>query len=71
QAVKDLAPGMVVEARCPHDGVVEAIRLKDASGAFMIGLQWHPELQSESESKLLSPEPVLKALMQAARVRKD
>ncbi|MBM4252277.1 MAG: gamma-glutamyl-gamma-aminobutyrate hydrolase family protein [Deltaproteobacteria bacterium] len=71
QAVKDLAPGMVVEARCPHDGVVEAIRLKDGSGAFMIGLQWHPELQHKHESTLLSPEPVLQALLQAARTRKD
>ena len=70
QAVKKLAPGMVVEARCPDDGIVEAIRLKDASGVFMIGLQWHPELQNSHESNLLSPEPVLQALLQAAQKRK-
>jgi putative glutamine amidotransferase len=27
QGIKDLAPGFAVEARCPDDGVIEAIRL--------------------------------------------
>ena len=70
QAVKDLAPGLVVEARSPEDGVVEALRLKDASGAFLVGLQWHPELQQPHESALLSPLPVLDALIAAAEARK-
>ena len=26
QGIKDLAPGFVVEARCPDDGMIEAIR---------------------------------------------
>ena len=69
QAVKDLAPGMVVDARCPDDGVIEAIRLKDASGAFAVGLQWHPELQSEGEASLLNPAPVLQQLLAVARDR--
>jgi putative glutamine amidotransferase len=41
QGVRDLAPGLVVEARA-LDGVVEAFRVKDAC-RFAVGVQWHPE----------------------------
>lgn len=40
QAVADVAPGCVVNARAP-DGVVEGI--EDPRRAFCIGVQWHPE----------------------------
>lgn len=40
QAVKDVAPGCVVNARAP-DGVIEGI--EDPRQPFCIGVQWHPE----------------------------
>ncbi|HKT20694.1 MAG TPA: gamma-glutamyl-gamma-aminobutyrate hydrolase family protein [Stellaceae bacterium] len=40
QAVKDVAPGVVVDARAP-DGVIEGI--EDPRRRFCIGVQWHPE----------------------------
>jgi putative glutamine amidotransferase len=40
QAVKAVAPGLVVSARAP-DGVVEGIELPDHP--FALGIQWHPE----------------------------
>ena len=40
QAVKDVAPGMVVDATAP-DGVIEGI--EDPRRRFCIGVQWHPE----------------------------
>lgn len=40
QAVKDLAPGLVVSATAA-DGVVEAV--EDPSKQFVVGVQWHPE----------------------------
>lgn len=40
QAVKELAPGCVVNARAP-DGVIEGI--EDPRQPFCIGVQWHPE----------------------------
>ncbi len=43
QGVRDLAPGLVVEARAP-DGLVEAFRVADAP-AFALAVQWHPEWQ--------------------------
>jgi putative glutamine amidotransferase len=40
QALKAVAPGLVVAARAP-DGIVEAVETKDH--AFALGVQWHPE----------------------------
>jgi putative glutamine amidotransferase len=39
-----LAHGFVVEARCPEDGLIEAIRHTD--GAYVAAVQWHPEYHS-------------------------
>jgi hypothetical protein len=41
QGVKDLAPGFVVEAVSPDDGVIEAIR--HTGDAWVAAVQWHPE----------------------------
>lgn len=56
QAVKQLAPGLRVEARAP-DGLVEAFSVAAAPG-FTLCLQWHPEWQAASN-------PVSMALLQA------
>jgi len=40
QAVKDLAPGLVVSARA-KDGVIEAVEHPESP--FVLGVQWHPE----------------------------
>jgi len=41
QAIDRLADRLVVEGRAP-DGVVEAVRVRDAR-SFALGVQWHPE----------------------------
>ena len=41
QGVRQLAPGLVVEARA-DDGLIEAYRVEGAS-AFALAVQWHPE----------------------------
>jgi putative glutamine amidotransferase len=46
QGVKDLAPGLRVEARSSEDDLVEAFTQPDAS-AFNLCVQWHPEWQAE------------------------
>lgn len=43
QGVRDLAPGLSIEARAP-DGLIEAASLPDAP-ALTFGVQWHPEWQ--------------------------
>jgi putative glutamine amidotransferase len=40
QAVKQIAPGLIVSATAP-DGVIEAV--EDPSLRFCLGVQWHPE----------------------------
>ena len=41
QGIRQLAPGLVAEARAP-DGLIEAARL-DRQDRFLLGVQWHPE----------------------------
>jgi putative glutamine amidotransferase len=41
QGIRQLAPGLVVEARA-DDGLIEAYRVEAAS-AFALAVQWHPE----------------------------
>ena len=67
QGVKDLAPGMVVEATSADDGVVEAIRLVDG-GAWVAGVQWHPEFFAlvPPEDGLLDQRPILDAFLTRA-----
>ncbi len=52
QAVKDVAPGMVIDATAP-DGVIEGI--EDPRQRFCIGVQWHPEYElSEGDKRLFA-----------------
>ncbi len=42
QAVERVGDGLRVAARCPQDGVIEAIE-GTAPNHFVLGVQWHPE----------------------------
>jgi putative glutamine amidotransferase len=64
QGVKDLAPGFVVEARCPLDGMIEAIRKPGPS--YLAAVQWHPEFHRRGEGTL-DDGPLLDDFLQAAR----
>jgi len=46
QGVRDLAPGLQIEARAP-DGVVEAFSVRNAP-TFAVGVQWHPEWKAKT-----------------------
>lgn len=50
QAIKDLAPGFVVNAKA-KDGIVEGI--EKIGEQFVIGLQWHPEMMAERDTSML------------------
>jgi putative glutamine amidotransferase len=55
QGIKDLAPFMTVEARCPNDGVIEAIRYDNARGpvaSWVAAVQWHPEFHDRNTFSL-------------------
>lgn len=62
QALRDVAPGLVVTARAP-DGVVEAVEAADPR-RFVLGVQWHPEAMWEREPVFLH---LFRGLVEAAR----
>jgi putative glutamine amidotransferase len=58
QGIKDLAPEFTVEARCPDDGTIEAVRWRGAS--YVAAVQWHPEFHSDkTEPGLIDDAPLL------------
>ena len=65
QGIKTLAPGFVVEARCPEDGMVEAIRREGAG--YVAAVQWHPEFHDPQDSATLDDTPMLLDFFAAAR----
>jgi putative glutamine amidotransferase len=68
QGVKDLAPDFVVEARCPTDGMIEAIR--HSGPAWVAAVQWHPEFH-KAELGTLDDTPVLHDFLGAARAARN
>ena len=65
QGIKDLAEGFVIEARCPDDGMAEAIRRRGPG--FVAGVQWHPEFHRPGDPATLDDGPILRDFLQAAR----
>lgn len=66
QAVRDLAPGLRVEARAP-DGVVEAFSMPEGCG-FNLCLQWHPEWRAADNPVSMQ---ILRAFGVAVRAWRD
>lgn len=64
QGIKDLAPGFVVEGRCPEDGMIEAIR--HSGPAYVAAVQWHPEFHRPGQGTL-DDTPLLTDFLEAAR----
>ncbi|MFN3565644.1 MAG: gamma-glutamyl-gamma-aminobutyrate hydrolase family protein [Burkholderiaceae bacterium] len=67
QAIKDLAAEFTVEARCPDDGIVEAIRWTGPS--YVAGVQWHPEFHDWKDPAVLDGDPLLRDFVAAIRAR--
>ena len=63
QGIKDLAPNFVIEARCPNDGMIEAIR--HTGKAYVAAVQWHPEFH-RPELGTLDDSPLLHDFLAAA-----
>ncbi|MBI5258970.1 MAG: type 1 glutamine amidotransferase [Burkholderiales bacterium] len=66
QGIKDLAPGFVVEARCPDDGMIEAIR-RTTGPAYVAAVQWHPEFHQPGDPEGFDDAPLLRDFLAAAR----
>jgi len=58
QGIKDLARDFTIEARCPDDGTIEAVRWRGAS--YVAAVQWHPEFHvGVSAPGLIDDAPLL------------
>ena len=65
QGIKDLATGFVVEAVCPDDGMIEAIRWRGPS--YVAAVQWHPEFHKPVEHGVIDDGPILQDFLDAAQ----
>ena len=68
QGIKQVAPGFVVEAVSPEDGVIEAIRHTGAS--WVAAVQWHPEFH-RPELGVVDDTPLLRDFLEAARAARS
>lgn len=66
QAIKDLAPGFVVEATSNQDGLVEAIRRTDSGKPYLAAVQWHPEFHQPG-AQTIDDAALLADFLDAAR----
>jgi putative glutamine amidotransferase len=69
QGLKDVAPDFTVEARCPDDGIVEAIRWRGPS--YVAGVQWHPEFHDPADHSTIDDSPMLNDFLAACRAVKQ
>lgn len=65
QGIKDLAPGFDVEARCPDDGLIEAIRRQGPG--YVAAVQWHPEFHDAGMPGVFDDSTLLRDFLNAAR----
>lgn len=68
QGVKRLGRGLSIEA-WSDDGIPECLRATDAE--FVVGVQWHPEFHDRRFPALMPGEPLLRAFLAAAGVRRE
>jgi putative glutamine amidotransferase len=63
QSAKEIGDGLRVVARCPQDGIIEALE-GTSPDHFVLAVQWHPERSVEDDA---SSRAIFRALVDAAR----
>jgi len=66
QAAKVIGDGLRVVAKCPEDGVIEALE-GTSPDHFVLAVQWHPERSTEDEPS----RAIFRSLVEAARARHE
>jgi putative glutamine amidotransferase len=65
QGINRLAKDFIVEAICPDDDVIEAVRWRGPS--YVSAVQWHPEFHKPVEHGVIDDGPILKDFLDAAQ----
>jgi putative glutamine amidotransferase len=65
QGINRLADDFIVEAVCPDDEVIEAVRWRGPS--YVAAVQWHPEFHKPVEHGVIDDGPILNDFLEAAR----
>ena len=63
QSAEAIGEGLRIVARCPQDGIIEAIE-GTAPDHFVLAVQWHPERSVEDDE---GSRAIFRALVEAAR----
>jgi len=73
QAICEVAPALVVEARSVKDGVIEAVSLKsDDHSGFAVGIQWHPEFIADNDDEqLVDPQVIMDGFIEVVKSTRD
>ena len=66
QAAESIGDGLRIVARCPDDGVIEALE-GTSPDHFVLAVQWHPERSVEEEES----RRIFRALIEAAQARHE
>jgi putative glutamine amidotransferase len=67
QAAEVAGDGLRIVARCPQDGIIEALE-GTSDDHFVVAVQWHPERSVEDNE---ASRAIFRALVEAARARDD
>ena len=67
QSADVVGDGLQVVARCPDDGIIEAIE-GTTPEHFVLAVQWHPERSAEDDERSRA---VFRALVEAAASRNE
>lgn len=67
QGIQTLGTGLIEEARCPDDNLVEAFTGATMQDQFILGVQWHPEFSPTLGDTIENPQPLLDHFLHAAR----
>lgn len=68
QGIKSLGRGLVAEAFCMSDGIIEAISHENPE-LYVYGVQWHPEFHDRLDPRLLPAAPLLADFLNEAHIR--
>lgn len=70
QAVKDLGKGLIPQAFCPEDEILEAFIHESAEPGKIMGVQWHPEFFHTMGDKLIDPFKIIDTFLSFVKTDK-